>query len=259
MALFRLALVSAITKGFESTLHEKLRGIHSHITIQSDEELAIDPLNDVITTEFPEVYSTALRITKHALVYAPETQSAPLVAIINGIDAKQEQKTSSLASKIIAGPSVLEHSVHDRYVLIGKEMAHQLEVTIGDTLILAYSDDLSTQRRSVTFDTQELIVSGIFETGLEEVDTNYIFCDYHLLQTLFQDAKITTLHVSLKKGFDEESIAQKMEQRFCSMLIHGNHCIPRLFLRLLLNNTPLFGSSHLLHSLPVPTLLPFFI
>lgn len=212
---FALTLVSAVMQGFESALHEKLRGIHSHLIMQTtDQELAIDAITDVIAREFPEVSATALSITQHALLYASHTEGAPLMAFIKGINPVQEQKNSCLESKIIAGPTELEKIIHNNHVLIGKEMAHQLEVTIGDVITIAYSDNLSHKTRTITFDTQELVVGGIFETGLDDVDTHYLFCDYRLVQKLFDNAEISTLHINLYKGCDEDIIAKKIEQRF---------------------------------------------
>lgn len=211
---FSLTLIYAIMQGFESSLHEKLRGIHSHITMQAEQELAIDAINDVIQKEFPEVHATALSVNQHALVYASDIDSPPLIAIINGIDPIQEQKNSCLGSKVITSNQSLEKLIYDNYVIIGKEMAQQLQVTIGDIITLAYSDTLHQKTRSVTFDTQSLVVGGIFETGLDEFDTNYLFCDYRLLQKIFENIEITTLHISLKNGFNEDTVAQKIEHRF---------------------------------------------
>lgn len=203
-------------QGFESGLHEKLRGIHSHITLESQhgQELDVQALNAVIATEFPEVASTALSITQHALLYAAHTDAVPLVAVIKGIDPLQNQSTFSLWGKIITQKSSLEQMIQHTTVLIGKEMANHLDITVGDVLTLAYSDDLSNKKRSITFDTHDLVVGGIFQTGIEEIDTNYLFCDYRLVQKLFHNGEISTLHVTLHKGFDEDIIAKKMEQRF---------------------------------------------
>lgn len=208
---FSLSLVSAIMSGFESAMHDKLRGIHAHIMIESHgQEIAVDAINEVIIAEFAEVAALSPSITKHALIYAPATTGTPIIAIIKGIDPLKEQKTSSLGSKIIAG----SFAMHKNKVIIGKGAATQLGVTIGDTITLAYSNDLTEKKRTVSFDTEPLQVMGIFQTGLEEFDNSCLFCHYKFLKKIFDDAPITTVNISLKNGFDEDTIAQKIEKRF---------------------------------------------
>lgn len=238
---FSLTLVSAIMSGFESAIHDKLRGIHPHIIIESDgQELAVDAINQVILSEFPEVKASSPMIIKHALVYAPATTGTPLIAMIKGIDPEQEKKTSSIVTKIIAGHAQLETSIRGNGVIIGKEMATQLGVTIGDTLTLAYSNDLAEKKRSVNFDTQPLHVNGIFQTGVEDFDSSCLFCHYELLKKIFDDAHITTLNIALKNGAHAEDIAKKIEQRFKLSAYSWKSLYPALIAALALEKYAMF-------------------
>lgn len=238
---FALTLVSAIMQGFESAMHDKLRGIHAHVIMQSDgQELAVDAISEVMTTEFPEVIANAPCITQHALLYAPETSATPLIAIIKGISPIKEQKTSSIGTKIIAGNQELQKALHDNYVIVGKGIADHLAVTVGDTITLAYSNDLSSNKRKVTFETTPLIINGIFETGIEDFDASTLFCHYQLLKTLFDDAQITTLNIRLHHGIDEEIVAKKIEQRFKISTYSWKSLYPALISALMLEKYAMF-------------------
>jgi lipoprotein-releasing system permease protein len=211
---FSLTLVSAIMHGFEHAMHEKLRGINAPLTIHTMEgSLAVDALNALLKNEFPEIIATAAHSTHHALVYGDSRTAAPLVVLMHGIFPDDEQHVSSLVETIIVGDTDLTQVVTPETILIGKSMALSLNKTVGETITLAYSNQLINRNNTVTFETHTVSIGGIFESGIDDIDATYLFAHQSLMEELFDDAPLNTLSLSIQPRTDESALAAKIEKR----------------------------------------------
>ncbi len=125
-------------------------------------EVASDPL---VEAAAPRVYAGGLVSSGEATV----------AGLIMGIDPQLEPRVSKILQAVVEGrpPAVATHDI-----VIGSEMARQLSVGIGAELILvvpaadgSLGNDLYT-------------VSGIFRSGLAELDASYAMMSIGTLQTL---------------------------------------------------------------------------
>ncbi len=214
---FSLALITAIMHGFEVVVHEKMQGIHAQVIIRAHgEPLNMAALGPVLKQEFPDIIAFSPNTTRHTLVQTAETQGEPSVAMIKGIDPTMEQLVSILHTKIIAtdpAAANLTTMLANNQILIGKKMAEELEVLVGDTIKLLFTSKQQHQSRKIIFDSNDTIIGGIFDTGIDEFDSGVIFCSLDFLKTLFPDAGIEQINIKLKPSAQESTTVEKLRER----------------------------------------------
>lgn len=213
---FSLALVTAIMNGFEVVIHEKMQGIHANLIIQSYKSgINRDVLAPILRKEFPEINAFSPMATHHILLRTKDqSEDTPIVAMIKGIDPETEVLTSSLAKKII-NPSPIEFSqlFTTNQIIIGKQLARNNEITIGDTVELLFLRDGQIRGKKIIFDSQPAIVSGIFDTGIDEFDNGVVYCSLPFLEQLFPNIEIEQINIALSPHTDEQTIIQKLHNR----------------------------------------------
>ena len=214
---FSLGLVTAIMHGFEIVIHEKMQGIHAQATIQGHgQALNIKAISTVLNNEFPSVAAFSPSITEHALVHTEDKEAPLTVVILKGIDPTQEAQVSRLQDKIVrlpGTPSTLQESIHDNRILIGKALAENLGVKLGDEIDLFYLEKLEQARKKVTLDSIQAIIGGIFDTGIDEFDTGLVFCSRAFLESLFAETGITSINLKFKPGTDEQKVITRLKDR----------------------------------------------
>lgn len=213
---FSLALITAIMNGFEVAIHQKMQGIHASIIIESyRNNIDVDVLGKVLSAEFPEITAFSPTAEHHVLLNTDTTsEDIPTVAIIKGINPTSEQLTSSLSKKIIKHiPSTANFAdlFNNNHLIIGKELARKNLLNIGDSLeILFMHDDQNIRRKKITFDSQKAIISGIFETGIDEFDSNVVYCSLNFFEELYPNTPIDQINVALAPYANETAIIQKL-------------------------------------------------
>jgi lipoprotein-releasing system permease protein len=215
---FSLALITAIMNGFEVTIHEKMQGIHANIIIQSyGNGIDMDVLGPVLHKEFPEIKAFSPLATHHILLRSQQTEDAtPLVAMIKGIDPNTEKDTSSIAKKIIESSintAPFSQLFTSDQIVIGKQLALNNEITVGDTVELLFIQDEQVKGRKITLDSYKATVSGIFDTGIDEFDNGVMYCSLTLLEKLFPNIAIEQINVALYPESDEQETIEKLHSR----------------------------------------------
>lgn len=234
---FSLALITAITQGYEYAIQNKMQGIHAQIIIRAAQPLNMSSLAPVLQNEFPEIKSFSPTCTQHLLLRANNDTSSPTVAIIKGIDPQQESLTSSLAQKITApliSPAMFPELLYTDHVIIGQHMAHENNFALGDTIELLFSNNESVRGRKVTFNAHSAVVGGIFKTGIDEFDTNLIYCRMSFLKTLFPNAEIDQVNIQLHTGTNEAQTIEKLKKRLGLEIHSWKDLYPALFAALAL-------------------------
>ena len=215
---FSLALITAIMNGFEVAIHEKMQSIHSNIIIQSpNNEIDLEVLRRILQKEFPEIIASSAT-TSHHILLRTEDQSdhTPSVAMIRGVDPLTEQLTSSLSKKIIKTlPSANTYSelFDNNYIVIGKQLAYNNQLKIGDSVELLFMRDNEIRGKKITFDSQRAVISGIFDTGIDEFDNGVVYCSLAFIEKLYPNITIEQINIALKPNSDEQMIIEKLRNR----------------------------------------------
>ena len=179
-----LLTILSIMNGFEGELRQRILGMAAHV------ELAADGV-DAPTLEArlatlaarPGVAGATPFIARDVLV-----QHAGRVRAVEarGIDATRELAVTTLASHMQeGGPDALEAGSFR--VLVGRELAEYLALSLGDRLNLVSPQPLVTPA-GVFPRMKRFEVAGIFEFGLQEHDATLVLIDRRDAARLFRAA-----------------------------------------------------------------------
>jgi lipoprotein-releasing system permease protein len=241
---FALALVASIMNGFEKATHQKLRSIHAQIIMRSlGNELDADKISEVLKSEFPEVQSFSPGSYKQIIIQKPGSQEITNAVVLKAIDPAMEEKTSSISDKIIQGTGntkSLTALVHDDQIVIGKKLAETLGLKIGDPVDLLYISQDQIKSRKITLSKKDVLVSGIFSTGIEEFDSNLVLGSFSLMNNLFDQLGINQFNIQLKPNVSEQETITKLKRRFGLDVFSWKELYPALVAALQLEKYAMF-------------------
>ncbi len=170
----------SIVTGFQKQIRDKVIGFGSHITITNFEvNLSYEPTPLSRYQSFYPSLNT-LNGIKHIQVFATKAGIIKTDEQIEGVILKgvgSDYDWSFFEEKIITGQHFnVTDSLKTNDVIISKNLASRLKLSIGDPLRMYFIIQDEMQPRGRKFN-----ISGIFETGLEEFDKLYVIGDiYHI-------------------------------------------------------------------------------
>ena len=163
-----MIVVLAVMNGFDVELKERILAVTAHATLTGLE----GPL-----AEWPQIAQQAAR-EPHVLATAPFIEERALIAhdsnvggvLVRGIDPAAEAKLGNLAQHVEAG-GLAALTPGSYGVLLGKNLAEELHVAVGGTVVLAAPNGTATPA-GVVPRMRRLKVLGLIESGLYEFDRN---------------------------------------------------------------------------------------
>jgi lipoprotein-releasing system permease protein len=205
-----LALITAITNGFEKTTKKTLQNIHPHIIVHlAEDQTDFDQqkIDTLLRVCCPHLDSWSLSSSRYGILEdSDDGEGQPYMVTLEGIDAATRAQVSSIQKTILQPKNApLEQIVRGDHVLIGAGIAQQWQVSVGDKLSFLFPEEHQNKKEHITFDRAPLIVGGIFKTGIEEFDNTLIFCAYDFFEDLFPNTGIEQLNIHLD---DEKFIPQ---------------------------------------------------
>ena len=171
-----LILVISVMTGFDLELRHKVLGLNSHLTVTS-----YGPMDDwesqMKTIDArPGVRGCSPFIVGPVLA---KNRGRVFTPYLKGIDPAREGRVSSLPKYVVEGKFDLSK---DR-VLVGREMARRQGLFLGDRLTIYSPKSLETN--GVAHLPSQMVVGGIFESGMFEYDYGFIFCSLEAAQDLY--------------------------------------------------------------------------
>ncbi|MEK7775471.1 MAG: ABC transporter permease [Candidatus Zixiibacteriota bacterium] len=209
-----VCFVMSMTNGFESEIRTRLIGTTSHISFFPLYIDVLDNYNDLVAkVEKIEGVTAA-----SAFVYykaAISSASAGDGIIIRGIDLDQERKTSDLEKNITAGGYTFVDSIAPDdtipAMILGSTLADRLGVFIGSPVVL-YSlrgEDLRANSRPRV---AKYYISGIFETGVYELDGELAYISLPSAQKLFKTGNaVTAVHARIVDIYKADEMASTVD------------------------------------------------
>jgi len=173
MGLAVMILAVSILTGFKEQIREKVVGFGSHIQIvnlDSNFSLETAPISE--GQDFIPVIRNIEGI-KHVQVFATKAGIIKTDEDIQGVVLKgvgSDFDWDYFRSCIVEGDIfTATDSVRTNKVIISRKITEMLRLGIGDTIRMFFVQDPPRQR--------PFVISGIYETSLEEFDKMYVFCD----------------------------------------------------------------------------------
>lgn len=188
-----LIAVLAVLNGFRTELLNKFLGLNGHVLIQ--------PISTPFT-DFKEVearvskvkgvkYVTAF-IDGQGLVSGPSGSSG---ALIRGMTGEDLAKVKLVADNVKQG-SLADFDMAEG-VAIGSRLAQTLGLALGDPITIVTARGNITPF-GVTPRTRSFPVKAIFEVGMYQYDSSFVYMPLPLAQAFFnQDDKVTAIEVFL--------------------------------------------------------------
>lgn len=175
-----MILSLAVVKGFQKEVRELVIGFGSHIQIVNvGDNLSGESEKVLINQEFyPSLED--LKGIKHIQVFASKAGILETPKHIQGIAVKgvfRDFDWTFFSERISRGRLLnLSDSLPDNGILISSIMANRMELDTGSKCTVYFiqgKEDISPRNMKVC---------GIYSTGLEEFDNQYVFCDLRVIQ-----------------------------------------------------------------------------
>ena len=201
-----------MVNGFQHAVSEKVFGFWGHVRVQN-----IAPIRNVTAEESPLERNPAIDVLLkensnivHYQTYA--TKSVVLKtndnfegAILKGIDSSfnDEQQKQFL---IEGNPIQYPDSAYSNQILVSKAIADNLHLKVGDNIHCFFIRDEEDVRM------RPVVVSGIYKTGIDEYDNNFIIGDIRFLRRLnfWQPNEIGAYEAWLKNPASMDSVAENL-------------------------------------------------
>jgi lipoprotein-releasing system permease protein len=204
-----LIVVMAVMNGFRAELLTRILGVNGHLIVQPLDS----PLED-----YAQVASRINGVAgvKYALplidgqVLAQGNVGGGTGALVRGIRGEDLGKIAIVASNIKQGS--LDGFDSGEGVAIGKRMAENLGLTLGDTITLISPDGdvtpLGTNPRMKGYK-----IAAIFEVGMSEYDSSIVYMPFSEAQLYFNmDGRAQTIEIYVDNPDDVDALKPKIEE-----------------------------------------------
>lgn len=192
--------VGLLIDSLQRTLVDRTIGNSPHITISS--------ATDVSTIRRWQQIVYELEHTKQVKVLSPsatgnafvEKENSNLPVLVRGFPFSAANQIYNIGNAIYDGK---EYSSR-REVLIGRELREELELDVGDKIVLSIP-----RGGTVT-----LTVSGFYDLGVASINKAWLFTYLDTAQELFDFGnRVTSIEMTVEDVFQADTIAGQLEQQ----------------------------------------------
>ena len=197
-----LIIVMSVMNGFRSDLTEKIIGLNPHLIIKTNSTSGAQIKSNLKNENFKFIET----LSGEGIVL---TQNNAKGVIIKGI--KKNEKKQSFINKNITKGSI--NDFLNGTIMIGAELAYNLNLNVGDKINLVSSSFISTPFGSIPKQ-ENFNIAGIFDSGFYEFDQNLIYI-------LISDAKSILnssddeidLEIFLEDPFNAERYKKQIQKK----------------------------------------------
>ena len=187
--------VGSLIEGLQVSLVDGTIGNSSQVTILPEEKGGTfedeDDLFDQIT-EDERITAVSKSFSRNGFIIQDEDET--VAVLLRGFEFEEANEIYNFEEAVIDG----EQPSAENEVLIGKELAEEAELSIGDTLeFAATTDSLS-----------ELEVVGIFDLGVTSLNESWVISELATAQEVFEeDNQLTNIETQVDDVFVADTIA----------------------------------------------------
>ncbi|MEE2001468.1 lipoprotein-releasing ABC transporter permease subunit [Alkalimonas sp. MEB108] len=207
LGVMALTLVSSVMNGFEAELKKRILGVLPHLIVQP---VAQTPVNwqSELSERYPGIVQISPFIQAEALVQSPR-QLMPVQ--LQGVDV--EQLPDFMAQSLVRGQ--WQQLAQQRFpIVLGRELAEELEVGLGDSLRLSLAQGGSYTPLGWMPRQRLFQVVGLLETG-SELDQVLAVVKLEELQRLVQQpgsgsAEAVQWRIQLQDPFVAPALGERL-------------------------------------------------
>ncbi|MCP4401422.1 MAG: lipoprotein-releasing ABC transporter permease subunit [bacterium] len=218
LGVMALIIVLAVMTGLTGELRDKILGTHSHILIFKRGGWIV-PYRELLeqTAETEQVVGVAPFILRQVMI---QSDKDSLEATLKGIDLRAGKTTTELGRNIRTGDLDFLDAIDGldgpvgRGIILGNQMAEKLQVRVGDSVsLISPMRDAESQWPVPKLEMFQ--VTGIFEYGMYEYDSNLMYISLAAAQEYFETGDIVTgIEVKVTDIFQAKEVAGELKQRF---------------------------------------------
>lgn len=203
-----LIIALSVLNGFNGELKDRIVGVAPHITIQKF-------YSNSITPEEYKRAAAKLSQMREVVGFGPALMHKTLIqsrygaegVLVRGVDPEHLRKTSSITDPRY--PLEGEWSFQGHGVVIGRQLADNLRVKPGDTVVIASSENVIMTPVGPIPIVKNYVVRGIFDAGFYDYNMVMVFLDIRNAQQLFgYGDRITNIEVKLRDPLKSTRVSQ---------------------------------------------------
>lgn len=186
-----LIIVMSVMNGFRAELLDRILGLNGHYEVRAPAPDTLVDYDGVVArlANIPDVVRVTPIVEGQVMASGKEASGA----LVRGISPNQLASLDVLSSNIIDGS--LERFGENNSVILGYRLARTLGVAAGDKVKLISANGtptaFGTMPRVKTYD-----VAALFDTGMYEYDSGYIYMSLKAAQSYFRLGEgVTALEV----------------------------------------------------------------
>ncbi|HEY8189858.1 MAG TPA: lipoprotein-releasing ABC transporter permease subunit [Micavibrio sp.] len=185
-----LIIVMSVMNGFRQELITRILGLNGHVNIYTDHGPLTDyPMLQLRVADVPGVLSVAPVIETQVLMSLGGYANG---ALVRGMTKEDFAKKPIISTSIVQGSI---DNFEGTNVAIGRVMADKLHLGIGDSLTLIAPKGKASPFGTIPR-TRQFTVGLIFDVGMYEYDSSFVFMPLDAAQTFFLlDSAVTSLEV----------------------------------------------------------------
>ena len=177
-----LIIVMSVMNGFRTELTNKILGFNPHLTIKPYNNTKINlKFIDQLNKNFPGIQVLKSYSGEGVVINNDYAKGI----MIKGLDSKNKKNSIFLKKILIEGE---RNKIKKGEIIIGNELAMELDLAIGDKINLLSSVYISTPFGGVPKQ-ETYSVEGIFSSGFYEFDKNVIFLNLDEALYFFEKTK----------------------------------------------------------------------
>lgn len=210
-----LIIVMSVMNGFRTDLTNKILGFNPHLIIKpyNDEKINISFKNK-LNNNFKNIKLLDSFSGEGVVMNGEITKGV----LIKGLDQNNEKNSIFLEKILIEGN---ENIISENGVVVGKQLAFDLNLKVGDKINLLSSAFISTPFGGLP--KQEIyIVKGIFSSGFYEFDQNVIFLNLKNALVFFnKTTDDINLEIYLQNPLDADIVKDQIQELDSNFYIYS--------------------------------------
>lgn len=199
-----LVVVLSVMSGFDDMWRDKILSFNAHITVTGYDVIEdADELIDAIE-KTPGVSGAAPMVQGLVFLQKGERVYSP---VARGIDPERERKISRIPEHMVKG----EFDVSDDNMVMGRDLALQMGVTVGDK-VLAYSPQ-SFSASDEVYLPEEFTISGLYNLGMWEFDVGFVLTSLDKARDLYKmERGVHSIQVMTDDPFHAEEVKKRLQE-----------------------------------------------
>ena len=203
MGVAILIIVMSVMNGFRADLTEKIIGLNPHLILQLENEKDLKKIKKKLAEKYQRIRFTE-SISGEGIIL---TNNKAKGILIKGINEKY--KSQSFLNKEITKGNLNDFS--NGRVMIGGELAYNLDLEIGDKINIVSSSFVNTPFGNIPMQ-DSFVIAGFFNSGFYEFDQNLIYLELNDSRSIFNiDKENIDLELFLEDPFLAEKYKKEIE------------------------------------------------